>query len=99
VNYLVMRSNNDDSYHERPICAAVELSRSTCQLVVGRYRAWQAAERIESAGCVREGAREIAGGGFVGGVGDCAHDRERDAVLVADLGAGRTLHVAGGNGR
>ena len=51
------------------------------------------------AGYLPKEEREIVGGGFVGGVGDCAHDRERDAVLVADLSDGRTLHVDGSNGR
>jgi len=51
------------------------------------------------AGYLSKEARKIVGGGFVGGVGDCAHDCERDAVLVADLGDGRALHVNGCNGR
>lgn len=43
--------------------------------------------------------REIVAGGFVGGVGNCAHNGERNAVLMADLGDGRTLHVDGSDGR
>jgi len=38
------------------------------------------------AGYLLKKEREIMGGGFVGGIGDGAHDREWDAVLMADLG-------------
>ena len=46
------------------------------------------------AGYLHEEAREIAGGGFVGGVGNCADNREGDTVFLAHLGDGPPAEYA-----